>query len=174
MTLHELKQAQLAKRLELLVAQYEAASRQRNQTLNAADKVTLDEQLRQFEQDIAAVENELAALESGAPIDEAPQTESPTIDTGGGAYVGRDAHAGRDFIGRDQITINVVVGESSSPLAVDRRAAEQGYLKQLIQQYEYWAEKYTPLAGIAEVRKAAADGPRWTCPISSCPRASRS
>ena len=75
MTLHELKQAQLAKRLELLVAQYEAASRQRNQTLNAADKVTLDEQLRQFEQDIAAVERELAALESGAPVDATAQED---------------------------------------------------------------------------------------------------
>ena len=76
----------------------------------------------------------------------------------------KDVQAGGDIIGRDQITINMVVGESSSPLVVDRRAAEQGYLKQLIQQYEYWAEKYTPLAGITEVRKAAADGPRLDLP----------
>ncbi len=164
MTLHELKQAQLAKRLELLVAQYEAAGRQRNQTLNAADKVTLDEQLRQFEQDIAAVENQLAALESGAPIDQSAQADRATIDTGGGAYVGQNVQVGGDFIGRDQIIINITSGDASSQMAVDRRAAEQGYLKQLIQQYEYWAEKYTPLAGITEVRKAAADGPRLDLP----------
>lgn len=36
--------------------------------------------------------------------------DEPTIHTGGGASVGRDAHAGRDFVGRDQINFFVPLG----------------------------------------------------------------
>ena len=36
-------------------------------------------------------------------------------------------------------------------------------------QYKYWAEKYTPLAGIAEVRAAAAQGPRLDLPMLFMP-----
>ena len=42
-------------------------------------------------------------------------------DTGGGAYVGGDVKAGRDFVGRDQITITGdgnVVGDQSSATVI--------------------------------------------------------
>ena len=49
------------------------------------------------------------------------------------------------------------------------RAEELAYLDGLVAQYQYWAEKYTPLAGIAEVRAAAADGPRLDLPMLFMP-----
>lgn len=44
------------------------------------------------------------------------------------------------------------------------REEELVYLNALVAQYEYWAQKYTPLAGIAEVRAATATGPRLDLP----------
>ena len=35
------------------------------------------------------------------------ETSDPSIDTGGGAFVGGDAQAGGDVVGRDKITIHV-------------------------------------------------------------------
>ena len=49
------------------------------------------------------------------------------------------------------------------------RSAEIVYLSALIEQYTYWAEKYTPLAGIAEVQVAAAEGPRLDLPMLFMP-----
>ncbi len=51
----------------------------------------------------------------------------------------------------------------------DGRARELAYLDGLIEKYRYWAEKYTPLAGIAEVRAAAAEGPRLDLPMLFMP-----
>ncbi len=51
----------------------------------------------------------------------------------------------------------------------DVRGEELAYLNGLIEKYHYWAEKYTPLAGIAEVRSAAAQGPRLDLPTLFMP-----
>ena len=51
----------------------------------------------------------------------------------------------------------------------DVRALELAYLEGMVAQYKYWAEKYTPLAGIAEVRAAAAQGPRLDLPMLFMP-----
>jgi hypothetical protein len=51
----------------------------------------------------------------------------------------------------------------------DARAAELAYLDALVTDYRGWAQKYTPLAGIAEVRAAAADGPRLDLPMLFMP-----
>ena len=49
------------------------------------------------------------------------------------------------------------------------RALELTYLDQLLSDYHYWAEKYTPLAGIAEVRAATTAGPRLDLPLLFMP-----
>ena len=51
----------------------------------------------------------------------------------------------------------------------DVRGEELAYLDGLIERYQYWAEKYTPLAGIAEVRAAAQQGPRLDLPMLFMP-----
>lgn len=51
----------------------------------------------------------------------------------------------------------------------DVRGEELAYLDGLIEKYRYWAEKYTPLAGIAEVRAATAKGPRLDLPMLFMP-----
>lgn len=51
----------------------------------------------------------------------AKKKQSQSIDTGGGAYVGGDVKVGRDFVGRDQITIagdGNVVGDQSSATVI--------------------------------------------------------
>lgn len=53
--------------------------------------------------------------------------------------------------------------------AADQRAQEVAYLDHLLQEYHYWAEKYTPLAGIAEVRAATSAGPRLDLPLLFMP-----
>lgn len=58
--------------------------------------------------------------------------DEPTIHTGGGASVGKDTHAGRDFVGRDQIntTTNIIlwtaVGEEFINDLEKNRQLEQG------------------------------------------------
>ena len=49
------------------------------------------------------------------------------------------------------------------------REVEVTYLSAQIERYQVWAEKYTPLAGIAEVRSAAASGPRLDLPLLFMP-----
>ena len=49
------------------------------------------------------------------------------------------------------------------------RSLELTYLDQLLRDYHYWAEKYTPLAGIAEVRAATTTGPRLDLPLLFMP-----
>jgi hypothetical protein len=49
------------------------------------------------------------------------------------------------------------------------RAMELAYLDDLLEDYEYWLEHYTPLAGIAEVRAAVKDGPRLDLPMPFIP-----
>ena len=62
-----------------------------------------------------------------------------------------------------QGNVTVIIGER------DVRALELAYLEGLLAQYRYWAERYTPLAGIAEVRAAAQDGPRLDLPMLFMP-----
>lgn len=52
---------------------------------------------------------------------------------------------------------------------VASRSLELAYLDQLLRDYHYWAEKYTPLAGIAEVRAATTTGPRLDLPLLFMP-----
>lgn len=49
------------------------------------------------------------------------------------------------------------------------RTRELNYLEGLIEKYRYWVEKYTPLAGIAEVRTATTEGPRLDLPMLFMP-----
>jgi hypothetical protein len=75
------------------------------------------------------------------------------------------------FVGNQNV---VVTGEVHGNITItisgrDVRAEELTYLDGLVAQYQYWAEKYTPLAGIAEVRPAAADGPRLDLPMLFMP-----
>lgn len=53
----------LEERQQLLVDKLKAAHEQRNQTLNAVDKVTLEQVIQQLEQELDAVGHELAALD---------------------------------------------------------------------------------------------------------------
>jgi formylglycine-generating enzyme required for sulfatase activity len=50
------------------------------------------------------------------------------------------------------------------------RDRELAYLTGLLKDYAYWRDHYTPLAGIAEVRKAVKDGPRLDLPMPFTPR----
>lgn len=49
------------------------------------------------------------------------------------------------------------------------RSQELAYLDHLLDDYRYWAEKYTPLAGIAEVSAATIAGPRLDRPLLFMP-----
>jgi hypothetical protein len=83
--------------------------------------------------------------------------DEPTIHTGGGASVGKDAHAARDFVGRDQINFIVPLGSGEEFLRLlfkgraetdanqstqsefqsfDWDKAEQAYLDKLILLYD--------------------------------------
>ena len=68
----------------------------------------------------------------------------------------------------------VITGEVGGNVTItiggrDVRGEELAYLDGVVAQYRYWAEKYTPLAGIAEVRAAAANGPRLDLPMLFMP-----
>ncbi len=63
-------------------------------------------------------------------------------------------------VGRD---LKVFIGER------DVREQELAYLNWVVRTYEDWAIKYTPLAGIAEVRAAAMNGPRLDLPMHFMP-----
>jgi hypothetical protein len=61
-----------------------------------------------------------------------PEREAPRqVDTGGGAYVGGDVHAGGDFVGRDQvqITTGVTVDQFRELLAQIRQEVQQAGLE---------------------------------------------
>jgi hypothetical protein len=58
----EIRQKMLQRRITILIKQYEAAMDQYNSTLSAADRVTLDNQAKNLEQEIINVEKELALL----------------------------------------------------------------------------------------------------------------
>lgn len=57
----------------------------------------------------------------------------------------------------------------TDPQTPGARASELAYLAKIIADYEYWAQHYTPLAGIAEVRRAAQGGPRLDLPLLFMP-----
>jgi len=59
----ERKRQLLEERQQILVDKLKAAHAQRNQTLNAVDKVTLDQVILQLEQELNAVGGELAAID---------------------------------------------------------------------------------------------------------------
>ena len=68
----------------------------------------------------------------------------------------------------------VITGEVSGNVAItiagrDLRSDELTYLDGVVAQYRYWAEKYTPLAGIVDVRAAAQNGPRLDLPMLFMP-----
>lgn len=57
----------------------------------------------------------------------------------------------------------------TDPQTPGARATELAYLAQIVKDYEYWAQRYTPLAGIAEVRRAVQAGPRLDLPMLFMP-----
>ena len=57
----------------------------------------------------------------------------------------------------------------TDPQTPGARATEMAYLTKIVKDYEYWAQHYTPLAGIAELRRAAQDGPRLDLPMLFMP-----
>jgi len=77
--------------------------------------------------------------------------------------------------GKVEVTGPVYLGtqdhpaDKPKPAPKDLRQIEMTYLDKLTKEYEYWAEKYTPLAGIAEVKAATQDGPRLDLPTMFMP-----
>ncbi len=68
----------------------------------------------------------------------------------------------------------VVTGDVNGDIIVkigdrDVREHEVAYLNWVVRTYEDWAIKYTPLAGIAEVRAATMNGPRLDLPMHFMP-----
>jgi formylglycine-generating enzyme required for sulfatase activity len=78
---------------------------------------------------------------------------------------------GIDIQGHDNVVISGDVGRDVFVTIGGRnvRGEEVAYLDGLIDRYRYWAEKYTPLAGIAEVRAATTNGPRLDLPMLFMP-----
>jgi len=62
------------------------------------------------------------------------------------------------------------VQETPTPREESLRDLELAYLDGLLEDYDYWREHYTPLAGIKEVRAAVQDGPRLDLPMPFVPR----
>ena len=81
--------------------------------------------------------------------------------------VDRQTNVAGDLV--QHITIVQGSGDAARPVQVDRRTAEVHYLNGLVARYRFWAEKYTPLAGMAEVRAAAGAGPRLDLPTPFMP-----
>jgi hypothetical protein len=80
------------------------------------------------------------------------ETSDPSIDTGGGAFVGGDAQAGGDFVGRDKITIQITW--PAVPFTLERqpdlarlRADYLAYLRQAYQHLDF--------KGLPQVEKIA-------------------
>ena len=75
------------------------------------------------------------------------------------------------FVGDQNVVITGEVGGNVTITIAGRdvRGEELTYLDGVVAQYRYWAEKYTPLAGIAEVRAAAQKGPRLDLPMLFMP-----
>jgi formylglycine-generating enzyme required for sulfatase activity len=78
---------------------------------------------------------------------------------------------GIDIQGHDNVVISGDVGRDLFVTIGGRdvRGEETAYLDGLVERYRYWAEKYTPLAGIAEVRAATTNGPRLDLPMLFMP-----
>ena len=64
----------------------------------------------------------------------------------------------------------VIVRETILDQGKSLRDVELAYLDGLLEDYKYWLDHYTPLAGIAEVRAAVKDGPRLDLPMPFIPR----
>ena len=75
------------------------------------------------------------------------------------------------FAGDQNVVITGTVGGNVTITIGGRdvRGDELAYLDGVVAQYRYWAEKYTPLAGIAEVRAATQKGPRLDLPMLFMP-----
>jgi len=80
------------------------------------------------------------------------ETSDPSIDTGGGAFVGGDAQAGGDFVARDKITIHVTW--PAAPFTLERQPGLAGlradYLAYLRQAYQH-----LDFRGLPQVEKIA-------------------
>jgi type IV secretory pathway ATPase VirB11/archaellum biosynthesis ATPase len=95
------------------------------------------------------------------------QSQAVTAQAGSAAAT----QGGVAVVGSQNIVITGEVGGSVTITIGGRdvRGEELAYLDGLVAQYRYWAEKYTPLAGIAEVRAAAQNGPRLDLPLLFMP-----
>jgi hypothetical protein len=95
---------------------------------------------------------------------------SGAIAQGKGAVA---AGAGGVAVGRDVRGPVVVAGEGAQVTVTVRgenlRDKELAYLNGLLKRYAYWRDRYTPLAGIAEVRAAVEHGPRLDVPMRFIP-----
>jgi len=94
-------------------------------------------------------------------------------DKVGGDKIDIGEIAGLTAVGNSKIEIkgNVYIGvpmpepqSTKGKSSSSAREAELTYLNALLTKCTDWAEKYTPLAGIAEVRAATVDGPRLDLP----------
>jgi formylglycine-generating enzyme required for sulfatase activity len=100
---------------------------------------------------------------------------SKADDSASGAAASQrgSANAGSVEVGRDVIGSVVVTGHGNQVTVTIQgenvRDKELAYLDGLLKRHEFWREHYTPLAGIAEVRKAVKDGPRLDLPMPFIP-----
>jgi formylglycine-generating enzyme required for sulfatase activity/energy-coupling factor transporter ATP-binding protein EcfA2 len=75
-----------------------------------------------------------------------------TISTGGGAYVGGDVHTGRDFVGRDQIHVDITWPTTPFDLADEPDLAQ---LRADYLSYLRDAHQYLDFKGIPQVERVA-------------------
>ena len=87
--LNDLKRHVLTQRRDLLIEQYKAAHQQRNAALSAADKLTIDQMIKQLEAELADVEAELAALDAAPDPQRASQPSHTLIRH---AHLATDRH----------------------------------------------------------------------------------
>ena len=108
----------------------------------------------------------LAKTVQGQPTSPSAKQSGPAAGSGGDTFhVHIGDNATNVVVGKD--IVQTVGGRQHTES--NRRDAELAYLTDLIRRYEFWAEKYTPLAGIAEVRAATVDGPRLDLPTLFMP-----
>ncbi len=108
----------------------------------------------------------LAKTVQGQPTSPSAKQSGSAAGSGGDTFhVHIGDNATNVVVGKD--IVQTVGGRQHTES--NRRDAELAYLTDLIRRYQFWAEKYTPLAGIAEVRAATIDGPRLDLPTLFMP-----
>ncbi len=106
-------------------------------------------------------------------MSEAGQSAEVSGSGAAASHGGVAAGAGGVAVGRDIIDSIVITGHGNQVTVTIQgenvRDMELAYLDGLLKRYEYWRDRYTPLAGITEVRAVVKDGPRLDLPMPFIP-----